>query len=45
MWADDLADRIEKIGEAYAGDAEVEALWGQAIEAYTDFMAEAMAAA
>jgi len=43
MWADDLADKIEAIGTAYEGDDEVLALWGQAIQAYTDFMVSAMA--
>ena len=42
MWADDLADKIEALGPTYEGDAEVSALWGQAIQAYTDFMVAAM---
>lgn len=42
MWGDDLADKIEAMGVAYDGDAEVESLWGDAIKAYTDFMVEAM---
>jgi hypothetical protein len=42
MWADDLADKIEAMGTAYDGDAEVLALWGQAIQAYTDYMVKAM---
>lgn len=42
MWADDLADKIEALGTAYEGDEEVLALWGQAIQAYTDYMVKAM---
>lgn len=42
MWDDGLADKIEAMGETYAGDAEVEALWGTAIASYTDFMVAAM---
>lgn len=42
MWADDLAEKIEALGEVYAGDAEAEKAWGDAIKSYTDFMVEAM---
>lgn len=42
MWDDDLADKIEKLGAVYAGDADMEAAWGDAIKAYTDFMVDAM---
>ena len=43
MWADDLADRLEGLIARYEGDQEVEGEWKQAVNAYTDFMAEAIA--
>lgn len=43
MWADDLADRLEGLIARYEGDQEVEDEWKQAVNAYTDFMAKAIA--
>nr|WP_238487075.1 hypothetical protein [Cupriavidus pauculus] len=43
MWADDLADRLEGVIAGYEGDQEVEDEWKQAVNAYTDFMAKAIA--
>jgi len=40
MWEDGLAEKIEPLGAVYAGDAEMEKVWGDAIESYTDFMIE-----
>ncbi len=42
MWDDGLADRLEAMIGSYAGDAEMEAKWKEAVTAYTNFMVKAM---
>lgn len=42
MWDDGLADRLEAMISNYAGDAEMEGKWKEAVTAYTNFMVKAM---
>jgi hypothetical protein len=45
MWDDQLADKLEAMIGNYAGDAEMTDAWTQAVNAYTNFMVNAMKAA
>jgi hypothetical protein len=42
MWDDNLADKLEEMIAGYSDDSEVTAAWTEAVNAYTNFMVNAM---